>query len=198
MDGRNNFPKLHNAMWPGLVGKGPDAEPPIGLDTMLDLTAKAEVGRHQVRWRGPLPCRSAHQHRLLEGRDQEACRQDCGEESGRRFGCCAGVAAGRRRLGNGQRNGPHSASSTWCARPAASPAAPRDRHPPGRRRSYRFRGGRRGLGQGPRRQHPNDRRDFPAAPATLPKSMANGSLPRAKSAGAACTAGRRWSICWSR
>lgn len=30
-------------MWPGLVGKGPDSEPPIGLDTMLDLTAAAEV-----------------------------------------------------------------------------------------------------------------------------------------------------------
>ncbi len=39
----NVFPKLHNAMWPGLVGKGPDSEPPIDLDTMLDLTAKAEV-----------------------------------------------------------------------------------------------------------------------------------------------------------
>ena len=39
----DTFPKLHNAMWPGLVGKGPDSEPPIGLDTMLDLTAKAEV-----------------------------------------------------------------------------------------------------------------------------------------------------------
>ena len=40
----NNFPKLHNAMWPGLVGKGsPGAEPTIDLDTMLDLTAKAEV-----------------------------------------------------------------------------------------------------------------------------------------------------------
>ena len=41
----NNYPKLHNAMWPGLVGKGsPGAEPFIELDTMLDLTAKAEVG----------------------------------------------------------------------------------------------------------------------------------------------------------
>lgn len=40
----NNFPKLHNAMWPGLVGKGsPGAEPFIDLDTMLDMTAKAEV-----------------------------------------------------------------------------------------------------------------------------------------------------------
>jgi sugar phosphate isomerase/epimerase len=40
----NNFPKLHNAMWPGLVGKGsPGAEPCLDLDTMLDLTTKAEV-----------------------------------------------------------------------------------------------------------------------------------------------------------
>ena len=39
----NNFPRLHNAMWPGLVGKGPDSEPPIELDTMLDLTAAANV-----------------------------------------------------------------------------------------------------------------------------------------------------------
>jgi len=31
-------------MWPGLVGKGsPGAEPCIDLDTMLDLTAGAEV-----------------------------------------------------------------------------------------------------------------------------------------------------------
>ncbi len=40
---KNAYPKLHNAAWPGLVGKGPDSEPPIGLDTMLDLTAAAEV-----------------------------------------------------------------------------------------------------------------------------------------------------------
>jgi sugar phosphate isomerase/epimerase len=40
---RHKFPALHNAMWPGLVGKGPDSEPPIDLDTMLDLTANASV-----------------------------------------------------------------------------------------------------------------------------------------------------------
>ena len=39
----NRYPALHNAMWPGLVGKGPDSEPPIDLDTMIDLTATAEV-----------------------------------------------------------------------------------------------------------------------------------------------------------
>lgn len=38
-------PKLHNAMWPGLVGKGhdPGQEPPISLERMLDLTAAAQV-----------------------------------------------------------------------------------------------------------------------------------------------------------
>jgi sugar phosphate isomerase/epimerase len=41
---QNQYPKLHNAMWPGLVGKGsPGAEPPLDLDTMLNLTAAAEV-----------------------------------------------------------------------------------------------------------------------------------------------------------
>jgi hypothetical protein len=39
----NQYPKIHNAMWPGLVGKGPDSEPPIDLDTMLELTAAAQV-----------------------------------------------------------------------------------------------------------------------------------------------------------
>lgn len=41
---QHTFPKLHNAMWPGLVGKGaPGAEPPIDLETMLNLTAAAEA-----------------------------------------------------------------------------------------------------------------------------------------------------------
>src|SRR5258708_3577705 len=39
----NPYPALHNAMWPGIVGKGPDSEPPIDLETMLRLTAAAEV-----------------------------------------------------------------------------------------------------------------------------------------------------------
>jgi len=40
---RHRQPALHNAMWPGVVGKGAGAEPPIDLDTMLRLTADAEV-----------------------------------------------------------------------------------------------------------------------------------------------------------
>lgn len=40
----NQFPKIHNATWPGLVGKGgPDAEPIIEFETMLNMTAAAEV-----------------------------------------------------------------------------------------------------------------------------------------------------------
>jgi len=36
--------KLHNAMWPGLVGKEPHTDhPPISLDRMLELTTGAEV-----------------------------------------------------------------------------------------------------------------------------------------------------------
>ena len=39
----NNFPKLHNATWPGIVGKGPDSEPVIPFDDLLKYTANAEV-----------------------------------------------------------------------------------------------------------------------------------------------------------
>ncbi len=38
------FPKLHNATWPGVVGKGcGDGEPCVDLKTMLDLTSGADV-----------------------------------------------------------------------------------------------------------------------------------------------------------
>lgn len=39
----NNYPKLHNATWPGIIGKGPDSEPPIPFNEMLEMTAAAEV-----------------------------------------------------------------------------------------------------------------------------------------------------------
>lgn len=40
---QNNFPKLHNSTWPGLVGKGSESDPVIPFDTMLAMTAAAEV-----------------------------------------------------------------------------------------------------------------------------------------------------------
>ena len=40
----NQYPKLHNATWPGVVGKGaPDSEPCLDLATMISLTTNAEV-----------------------------------------------------------------------------------------------------------------------------------------------------------
>ena len=40
----NSLPKLHNAMWPGLVGKEEGTDhPPISLENMLQLTVAAEV-----------------------------------------------------------------------------------------------------------------------------------------------------------
>jgi sugar phosphate isomerase/epimerase len=43
-ESQNNYPKLHNATWPGVVGKGPDTpEPIIELDQMIEMTAAAEV-----------------------------------------------------------------------------------------------------------------------------------------------------------
>jgi sugar phosphate isomerase/epimerase len=45
MSAQHAFPKLHNAAWPGVVGKGGEGnDPPIPLETMLDLTAAADVG----------------------------------------------------------------------------------------------------------------------------------------------------------
>lgn len=39
----NHFPKIHNAAWPGIVGKGEGSEPVISQDQMIEMTAAAEV-----------------------------------------------------------------------------------------------------------------------------------------------------------
>ena len=41
-------PAIHNAMWPGIVGKGPDSEPAIDLETMLESDAAAEVDGDEI------------------------------------------------------------------------------------------------------------------------------------------------------
>ena len=38
---QKNFPKLHNATWPGVVGKGSPDNPVIELRQMLQLTKNA-------------------------------------------------------------------------------------------------------------------------------------------------------------
>ena len=67
----NTYPKLHNAVWPGLVGKGDGGEPPIGLDTMLDLTAAAEF--EGVKFDG-FDIFLYHPHFNIDGGDDEIQR----------------------------------------------------------------------------------------------------------------------------
>ncbi|HMF77914.1 MAG TPA: TIM barrel protein [Bryobacteraceae bacterium] len=64
-------PAIHNAMWPGLVGKGPDSETPIDLDTMLTMTAEAEVDG--VRFDG-LDLFLALPHTDIDSSDDELAR----------------------------------------------------------------------------------------------------------------------------
>ncbi len=97
----HNRPALHNAMWPGLVGKGPDSEPPIDLDTMLDLTAAAEV--NGARFDGvDLFLFAPHVDIDSTDDDIEAARRASRfTESGDRLRGRSRMAADRRRLGDG-------------------------------------------------------------------------------------------------
>jgi len=67
----HNFPKLHNAVWPGLVGKGDGGEPPIGLEQMLDFTAAAEF--EGVRFDG-FDIFLYHPHFDIDGGEDESQR----------------------------------------------------------------------------------------------------------------------------
>ena len=89
-------------MWPGLVGKGPDSEPPIDLETMLNLTSAAEVGG--VKFDGVDLFLCAPHIDIDSTVEQiEALASHVaskGSESGIAGGSC--VASGRRRIGHGR------------------------------------------------------------------------------------------------
>ena len=108
-------------MWPGLVGKGgPGAEPPIDLDTMLDLTAAAEVDG--VEFDG-VDLFLFDPHVNIDSTDDDLKRlADKVRAQGPRGRLArrAGLAADRRRLGDGQRRGSQAVPRRRCARPAAS------------------------------------------------------------------------------
>ncbi len=62
----HNFPKLHNAAWPGVVGKEPGTDnPPIDLETMLDYTANAQMDGQKFDGVDSVFVRSARQYRCL-------------------------------------------------------------------------------------------------------------------------------------
>lgn len=65
----HSSPKLHNAMWPGLVGKEPGTDhPPISLDRMLELTSAAEVNGQKYEG---VDCFLFHPHTDPDASEQE-------------------------------------------------------------------------------------------------------------------------------
>ena len=193
---QHQHPAIHNAMWPGLVGKGPDSEPSIDLETMLDLTAQAEV--NGVRFDGvdlflSLP------HTSIDSTDDELkhlADRHRPAQSGRGLARRPRLAANRRRLRHGFRAGAASFLTQVkkaCAigkklrdlgiRPYGviridSAASPAD------------------WAKDPAAQYANASQRLLPKPAKSPKTMASAWPPREKSAGEACTAGSGWSSCW--
>ena len=182
-------PALHNAMWPGLVGKGgPGAEPPIDLDTMLDLTAAARSNGN--RFDG-VDLFLFDPHVSIDSTDDDleaARRQDSREGPRRRLAGRAGLAADRRRVGHGQRRGTQRLPDAGAQGLRDRQEAARPRRPPIRHRPDRFGGEPVGLGEGSERQHEEDRRDVSPGRRRSPRNTASVWRPKEKSAGAACTA----------
>ena len=186
----NHFPRIHNAMWPGLVGKGPDAEPPIDLDTMLNLTAAAEVDG--ARFDG-VDLFLSDPHVSIDATDDELKQladRISASESGGRLGRRAGLAADGRRLGDGQRERAQRSSSTQVRKACRIATKLRELgiRPYGVVRIDSAASVGR-VGEGSGRQYEADRRDVSQGLRHRRTITANGSPPRARSAGAACTAG---------
>ena len=94
----NNYPKLHNSVWPGLVGKGDGGEPAIDLDTMIELTAAAEVEGAPVRRVRHLPGPAALRHRRRRRGGPAAGRQGAGQRAANRHRRGAGLCGHGRGL----------------------------------------------------------------------------------------------------
>ena len=172
--------------------KAPDGEPPIDLDTMLDLTAAAEVDGVKFDGFDLFLFDAAHQHRRIGRRAEAAGRQGPRAEPGDRHGRGPGLAADRRRLGDGRRRTSASSSSTRSARAAASPSELRELgvRPDGVVRIDSACG----VDDWLRRSRRATRSGSPrpsARPARSPRTTASGWPPKARSAGAACTVGER-------
>ena len=185
----NNYPKLHNSVWPGLVGKGDGGEPAIDLDTMIELTAAAEV--KGARFDG-FDIFLGQPHFDIDGGDEAARRlADKARARGLQIGTVvAPVYAG---TGGGSpiegRSGQKKFFGTGPQRPAAWPSFcgsgacgrwARCGSIPSAASSDGATTRRATSGGSPRRS---------ARPARSPRTTASGWRPRAKSAGAACTVG---------
>ena len=186
---QHKWPAIHNAMWPGLVGKGPDSEPPIDLETMLDLTAGA--ASNGLKFDG-VDLFLFDPHVSIDSTDddlEKLARQARGARVRRRIARRPGVAAHRRRRRDGHHRRPHEL-------PDAGPQGVRDRqetegpgHSSVRRRPHRLGVEPERVGDGSRRQHEEDRRHVRRGVRHRRRATASGSPRKARSAGAACTAG---------
>ena len=165
------FPALHNAMWPGLVGKGPDSEPPIDLDTMLDLTAAADVDG--VHFDGVDLFLSLPHTDIDSSDDDLATLADKLASKGLRAGSL--VAPVWPPTGGGSAMGDEAERGRFLTQVRKGlphrPQAARSQNPPVRHRPHRFGGQRRRLGQGSRSATPSASRRPSAKPATIAEEL---------------------------
>ena len=195
---RNNFPKLHNAAWPGVVGKGPDSEPPIELDTMLDLTAAAEVDG--VKFDG-VDLFLFAPHVDIDSSDDDLKRL-ADKVRARNLVIGSVVAPVWPPTGGGSAMG-SEARAQAVSRPGPQglphrQAAARAGRAALRRRADRLGRAARAIGsKDPEAQPEADRRDVPPGLRHRRGLTASGWPPREKSAGAACTVGNAWCNCWN-
>ena len=195
---RNNYPKLHNAAWPGVVGKGTaGAEPIIPLDTLLELTAKAEADGQKF---DGIDLWLADPHISIDSDDDQIKRV---AEHIASYGLKVGsfVAPIWPAAGGGSAIGPpderkrfvsqvgkQQGSESGCANSACDPrAAFASTLRPASLSGTRSQG-----------QHQAYRRRRSAKRPRPRRTMANFSSPKARSAGAACSRGARTSICSKR
>ena len=200
MNSRNhphNYPKLHNAAWPGVVGKGPGAEPPIDLDHDARPHGRRRVRRRPLRRLRPLPLRPAHRHRF-QRRRQIRQLADKARRANLEIGTVVAPVWGRTGGGSAMGSADDQAKFLGQVRKGCRIAERLRRagHPAQRRGADRL-----GLaawrpGTKTRWATRSGSPRPSARPARSPRTTASGWPRKAKSAGAACTVGSGCCNCW--
>ena len=192
----SNYPKLHNAMWPGLVGKGsPGAEPCIDLDTMLDLTARAEVDG--IKFDG-VDLFLFDPHVSIDI-DDDGLKRLAEKVRSRGFVVGSVVAPVWPPTGGGSAMGSEEERKRFVGQVRKACRIARRLRELGARPYGVVRiDSACGVADWAKDPEANQQRRSPgpsARPATSRRSSASGWRPKARSAGAACTVGRRWWTC---
>ena len=187
----HNYPKLHNAMWPGLVGKGARRRAAHRSRHDARSHRRRGGGRREVRRRRPLPLRPARQ---TSTRRDDDLKRLADKIASRNLVVGSVVAPVWPPTGGGSAMGSDDGAQELrrprCTRRAASPRSSAN-SASGQYGVVRIdsAGGPSDWAQGSRGQPEEDRRDVPRGVRRRRRTTASGSPPRARSAGAACTAG---------